>query len=116
MIRRHVGDHQFWLIAQNDHALISGQLAGQLGNGDFSPPSSPSAVLGIGLHDCGWPVHDEQPTLNSKNLPLDVFETPRHVGLRVWGESTDRAAARDDYAGLLVSLHSLALSVFATEQ
>ena len=27
--------------------------------------------LGIALHDCGWPIHDERPTLNAKNQPLD---------------------------------------------
>ncbi|HEY7089039.1 MAG TPA: DUF3891 family protein [Tepidisphaeraceae bacterium] len=115
MIRRQVGN-EFWLIPQHEHALISGKLAEQLGNKDFAKPSSASAVLGIGLHDCGWVVHDDEPTLNASNIPIDVFETTRPIGLRVWDESAERATARDDYAGLLVSLHSLALSVFVTEQ
>jgi hypothetical protein len=67
------------------------------------------------MHDSGWPLHDEQPTLNDQRIPRDVFETTREIGLRVWEQSADRATARDDYAGLLVSLHGLALSVFATE-
>jgi Protein of unknown function (DUF3891) len=115
MIRRQVGN-EYWLIPQHDHALISGKLAEQLGNSDFAKPSSASAVLGISLHDCGWVVHDDEPTLNAENIPIDVFETTRPIGLRVWDESAGRASARDDYAGLLVSLHSLALSVFVTEQ
>jgi hypothetical protein len=115
MIRRQVGD-EFWLITQDDHAQISGELAQAIGNANFSPTSSASAILGIALHDCGWPLHDNQPTLNGENLPLDVFESPREIGLHVWEASAERAAQRDDYAGLLVSLHSLGLSVFVTEQ
>lgn len=113
MIRRKVGD-EFWLITQNDHAIVSGVLAEQIGGeAGFTRPE-PSAVSGTALHDCGWPLHDERPTLNERNLPLDVFETPRHIGLMVWTESSERAAQEDPYAGLLVSLHSLSLSVMAT--
>jgi hypothetical protein len=112
MIRRHVGD-EFWLIAQHDHALLAGHLAGEFGNHEYEPPQ-PRAIRGISLHDCGWPLHDQSPTLNSSHLPLDVFETPRHIGLAVWTESARRAAEADPYAGLLVSLHSLSLSVLAT--
>ncbi len=115
MIRRQVGP-EYWLVTQDDHARISGMLAQALGNGRFSPPSSASAILGIAMHDSGWPLHDEQPTLNAERQPRDVFESTRQIGLQVWTESAKRAAARDDYAGLLVSLHSLALSVFATAQ
>jgi hypothetical protein len=115
MIRRHVGP-EYWLIAQHDHALISGELAEQLGNGHFTPPSSCSAILGTALHDCGWVLHDDEPTLNGDRVPLDVFETPREIGLRVWEESAQRAATQDDYAGLLVSIHCLWLSIFASEQ
>lgn len=114
MIRRHVGN-EFWLIAQHDHALLAGALARHVGNHDFERPSE-QAILGIELHDCGWPVHDERPTLNARGLPLDVFESPRAVALEVWQASVDRARARDPYAALLVSLHVLALSVFAATQ
>jgi hypothetical protein len=112
MIRRQVGD-EFWLIKQNDHAIISGQLAQAVGNVRFDAPAL-RAVRAIELHDCGWPTHDENPTLNTRRQPLDVFETPRRIGLSVWTESSNRAAAEDAYAGLLVSLHSLSLSILAT--
>jgi hypothetical protein len=110
MIRRRVGD-EFWLITQDDHARISGKLSQALG-----PPSSAPAILGITMHDCGWPLHDDQPTLNEQNVPLDVFESPREIALAVWELSAEKAAQRDDYAGLLVSLHSLGLSVYVAEQ
>jgi hypothetical protein len=114
MIRRQVGQ-EYWLISQDDHARVSGQLAAKLGNDAFDGPSPESSIRGIALHDCGWPLHDERPTLNAQHIPLDVFEAPRAIGLRVWQESADRAAATGDgYAALLVSLHALSLSVFAT--
>ncbi len=68
------------------------------------------------MHDCGWPLHDNQPTLNPRRQPLDVFETPRSIALEVWLRSVDIAVERDPYAGLLVSLHVFGLSIFAVEQ
>ncbi len=115
MIRRRVGD-EFWLIPQHDHALISGSLAQHFGNQKFARPHTATTVLGISLHDCGWPIHDERPTLNKDRLPLDVFETSPQIGFSVWSESTRRAAEQDPYAGLLVSLHGLSLSALATAQ
>jgi hypothetical protein len=113
MIRKHVRD-EFWLIAQHDHALLAGELARRVGARGYAAPSD-GAVRGIALHDCGWPAHDEAPTLNKHGLPLDVFETPPHIGLRVWSEGARRAARESDpYAALLVSLHTLSLSVYAT--
>jgi hypothetical protein len=114
MIRRQV-DQEYWLIAQNDHAHLSGELARVAGNRRFPAPSSETAILGISLHDCGWPDHDDQPTLNVHHQPLDVFETPRQLAMEIWDKSAVRAALQDPYAGLLVSLHMLGLSVFASQ-
>ena len=113
MIRHEAGD-AFLLIAQHDHALLSGQFAARVGNGLFAPPSPfEEAVAGVALHDCGWPVHDDEPTLNPRGEPLDVLESTMAIATRVWSESAKRAAARDPYSGLLVSLHVTALSAFA---
>jgi hypothetical protein len=117
IVIRRAADRDFLLITQHDHALLSGELAEAFGNELFSPPQPRESVLkGIRLHDCGWPMHDDQPTLNRDGLPLDVFEITRDIALPVWTESADRAAEKDPYAGLLVSLHVLSLSVFATTQ
>lgn len=114
MIRRDAGG-QYFLITQTDHAALAGQLASHFGGGRFVPPVPRELVLtAISQHDAGWPLHDDEPTLNHFNRPLDVFEVPRPIALRVWAASTDRAAAIDPYAGLLVSLHSLALSIYAS--
>jgi hypothetical protein len=114
MIRRQAGD-EFFLIAQHDHAILSGQLAEHFGNARFARPAPwESVITAVRLHDCGWPLHDDEPTVNEQKFPLDVFESPRSITQKVWTASADRVAAIDAYAGLLVSLHSLSLSILAT--
>jgi hypothetical protein len=114
MIRRRQGN-EFWLFTQHDHALLAGALARHVGNALFAGFSPwDESVLAVDLHDCGWPAHDDQPTLNADGLPLDVFETPRHIGLAIWESSARLASERHPYCGLLVSLHSLSLSVLAS--
>ncbi len=116
MIRRRDSDG-FRLITQHDHAIVSGALARRIGNGQFARPDPfEQTILGITQHDCGWPLHDDQPTLSSAKLPLDVFESPRQIAHKVWIESARRAAAMDPYAGLLVSLHVLSLSAATVPQ
>jgi hypothetical protein len=108
MIRRRHGG-RWLLITQADHAALSGQLAEHVGSSRFAWLHA-RTVLGCRLHDGGWPSHDDAPTLNSRGLPLDFFETPRHMALPIWAASAERAIENDIYAGLLVSLHSLCLS------
>jgi hypothetical protein len=104
----------FFLIAQDDHARLSGELARRVGNAQVAAPArGESSILGIALHDCGWPLHDDHPLLDSHRLPRDVFETTPEVAFQVWSAGADIAAERDPYAGLLVSLHVLSLSVLA---
>ena len=111
---RHQRGGEFLLIAQHDHALLSGKFAEQIGRAPFAPPRPfREAVDGVALHDCGWPLHDDQPTLNDKGLPLHVLESPMAVAIKVWSESARRAAEKDPYTGLLVSLHVMALSFIA---
>ncbi len=112
MIRHRRGD-EFFLVTQHDHAL-AGRFARHLGNATFEPPSPLQPVMdGIALHDCGWPLHDDRPTLNDRGEPLHVLESPMSIATRVWGESARRVAAHDPYAGLLVSLHVMGLSFIA---
>jgi hypothetical protein len=110
MIRREMGS-EFGLIRQDDHAALSGQLARHFGNVKFARPVPfESVITAVHAHDGGWPLHDDLPTLNNKQQPLDVFETPLSIALKVWTASAERALALDPYAGLLVSLHVLSLS------
>src|SRR3954471_14996863 len=69
MIRRHVGE-EFFLIAQDDHAKLAGELARHFGNDRFARPEPQNEVIaGVSLHDAGWPLHDDEPTLNAGGLP-----------------------------------------------
>lgn len=114
MIRNDRGDHLL-LITQNDHAVLAGRLAGHLGNGRFDGPEPRRQnILGVALHDAGWPLHDDDaPELNERGLPLHVLEIRAPLATRVWRESARRAAEVDPYAGLLVSLHVFTLSALA---
>lgn len=106
---------EWFLITQDDHARLSGELAARVGNQLFDKPEArESFIRGVTMHDCGWPLHDDEPTLNKAAQPMDVFETTPEIGLKVWAASAERAVEADERAGLLVSLHSLALSVQAT--
>src|SRR5687768_18404240 len=95
MIRRQQGD-DWLLITQHDHALLAGELAEHFGNEYFARPEPREPALrGVRLHDCGWPLHDDQPTINKDGKPLDVFETTRDIALPVWRSSADQASAAD---------------------
>ncbi|MDB5323280.1 MAG: hypothetical protein JWN40_4911 [Phycisphaerales bacterium] len=110
MIRRDAQSH-FLLTTQHDHALLAGELARRLGNSEFKPPDPHLATLeAIAHHDCGWPLHDDHPTLNPAGLPLHVFEAPVPLATQVWSASVAGAMNLGDYQGLLVSLHTFALS------
>ncbi|HSI33573.1 MAG: DUF3891 family protein [Phycisphaerae bacterium] len=111
MIRRPAGPDAFHLITQHDHALLAGELARRFGATGFAPPLPlAETVTGVSLHDAGWRLHDDDPTLNPAGLPLHVFEVPVPIAVRVWSASVDQAIAAGDYPGLLVSLHVLNLS------
>ncbi|HYE18393.1 MAG TPA: DUF3891 family protein, partial [Tepidisphaeraceae bacterium] len=111
MIRRPAGPDAVHLITQHDHALLAGELAKRFGGNGFAPPSpSNDTILGVTLHDAGWCLHDDAPTLNPGGVPLHVFEVPVPIAVRVWSASVDQAIVAGDYPGLLVSLHVLNLS------
>lgn len=115
MIRRPAANG-FLLITQDDHAVFSGFLAGHIGNDRFARPAA-EAIIAVSRHDAGWPLHDEQPTLNASGQPLHVFEIAASLAVRIWSASADRAeTAGPPAAALLVSLHQLALSGFAMNQ
>jgi Protein of unknown function (DUF3891) len=110
MIRRDATSSMI-LISQHDHSLLCGEMARRLGNGLFaSPLPFASTVRAIAEHDCGWAGHDQWPTLNGRGLPAHVFEAETATALDAWGKSVDQAVAADAYAGMLVSLHTMALA------
>ena len=115
MIRRDAGG-DWSLINQADHAALAATLAGHLGGRRFpGVVAQRSAVISaVASHDDGWITTDELPLLDDRGRPQDVFDVPRPASLSAWAASTERATvAGGSYAGLLVSLHSLALSIRA---
>ena len=110
MIRRDEAN-EFLLISQIAHARLAATLAAAVGNDKFAAPLPRGPVLkAVELHDEGWPLHDQSPTINARGEPTDVFEMALETALAIWSASTERAAAADPYAGLMVSLHGLSLS------
>jgi len=99
------------LISQHDHSRLSGEMARRVGNGMFAPPSPfESVVLAIADHDCGWAEQDLQPAIDLRGQPTHVFEADVLTSIAAWEKSVEQVAARDLYAGLLVSLHTMALA------
>lgn len=114
MIRRTMDD-RVCLFTQVDHARLAGEFARSFGNSRFKAPVDPCDLLtAVAMHDEGWPLHDDAPTLNAAKLPTDVFESDPFQTFPVWAESARRAAAVKPYVGLLVSLHVFALSIHAS--
>ncbi|MGD0141155.1 MAG: DUF3891 family protein [Tepidisphaeraceae bacterium] len=110
MIRRQTGK-ELILINQHDHSRLAGELARRIGNGTFAPPGPfESVVFAIAEHDCGWTAEDSRPQLNAQGQPEHVFEADVLTSLAAWQASVDQVMARDPYAGLLVSLHTMALA------
>lgn len=113
MIRNQQGN-EYFLFTQDDHAQMAGAMARQWGNSRFARPARANEVIdAISMHDSGWPLHDRQPTLDRAGLPLHVFDAPVELAVTVWAESVRLAQARSAYTGLLVSLHTFALSALA---
>jgi hypothetical protein len=108
-------DEEFLIIRQHDHALLAAELLRAVGNRMFSSPVPLAPVqLAVAQHDCAWPMYDDQPTIRD-GKPRHVFEMPMETAMSIWQESVDRVAAQDPYAGLLVSLHVMALAANAAQ-
>jgi uncharacterized protein DUF3891 len=110
MIRRDEPDGAF-LITQIAHARLAVTLAAAVGNENFFTPLPREPVLtAVMVHDDGWRLHDDAPTIDEAGRATDAFEMPLETSLRIWSASTTEAAAAGPYAGLLVALHGLALA------
>lgn len=112
MIRRIIGS-ECLLFTQVDHARLAGEFAGYVGNAQFAAPQPP-VIRATVMHDDGWPLHDDSPTINPQRQPTDVFESQPATAFQIWAESSRLAASADPYVGLLVSLHGFALSIYAS--
>lgn len=111
---RHTTDFDWLLISQHAHAESCGVMAANVDPKIVGIPSK-RGIIGITLHDCGWPIHDDAPTLDATGQPTHVFQTPASITTQLWTASALRASQRDAYAGLLTSVHGMHLVAFALQ-
>jgi hypothetical protein len=112
MIVRERPDGSLVLIAQTDHAKLSGQCAAHWGNKDFTRPQPYEAVVRAAMfHDSGWYDYEASPSVApDTGKPLNFLQV-------AWGKPQRRAfewainwmTAIDPYSGLLVSKHRTGL-------
>ncbi len=112
MIVRERNDGSLILIAQTDHAKLSGQCAAHWGNRNFAPLQPYEAVVRAAMfHDSGWYDYEASPsTAPDTGRPLNFMQV-------AWGKPQRRAfewaidwmTRIDPYSGLLVSKHRTGL-------
>lgn len=98
-------------IRQTDHALLSGFLAREWGNGDFKRPELfESFCLAVREHDNGWAEWEQSPQLDPKTrLPYTFMSIPTEEHVALYERGIERIIKVDPYAGLLVSMHCAGL-------
>jgi hypothetical protein len=99
----------YWLIAQPDHAALSGVLAANFASPHF-PELEPEVVRAIGLHDSGWGIfaHENgapEVPLTGEGKPRSFVEIAPADFTRAWTASIERAQPLGAVAGIMVSRH-----------
>jgi hypothetical protein len=108
----------WWLVTHVAHANLAGTFAKHWGNALFAAPAPrPNVLLGINSHDDGWALRDATPIITREGKP-SAFSTEL-VGkysafeeidladyLAVRERAVQQIADKDEYAALLVSMHT----------
>jgi len=111
IVRKHA-DGSLALIAQTNHAELSGQFAANWGNDVFARPRPFQSVVRAAIyHDAGWYRYEAQPTYDvaaktTPNFP-QVPADPTQLAAYQW--AIDWLTDIDPYAGLLISRHRTGL-------
>ena len=112
------GNGGWWLVTHPDHAALAGRFAERWGNAEFLPPEPREDVLaGIFRHDDGWRERDAAPQITRAGLPaafsrdlVGKYSAFEEIDLDAYLTVRRRAvaeiAARNAYAGVLVSMHT----------
>ena len=120
MLRRKT-DEGWLLITHPDHARLAGDFARHWKNADFLPPEPFASLLdAVYRHDDAWRERDHQPHLTPEGEPAGFSEAlvNRYSAfeaidledyLAVRGQATERAAARDPFAAIVISMHTVNL-------
>jgi len=106
MIRREDTDGWF-LINQNDHAALSGEIMTFWGNSTFSIPDPREEVLfAIRNHDNGWLEWDSTPKIYPvSSYPMNFMEMDFQDQEEIWRRCFRRYSLEHPYASALIALH-----------
>ena len=109
----------WWLVAQSDHAALSGDLAANLSS-PFFPKLDVEVVHAISLHDAGWAQFDGgdehvngprpdkifwAPKISAQGKPLSFLEMRPAEFVRAWSNSIACAEKACAIGGIVVSVH-----------
>jgi Protein of unknown function (DUF3891) len=106
----------WWLVAQPDHAALSGDLAASISSSSHFPKLDSEVLAAIRLHDEGWAQVDAADGGGSKSQsrtsessesarPLSFLDMSPSVFIRAWKDSIRRAEESSALGGILVSEH-----------
>jgi hypothetical protein len=108
----------WWLVTHVDHARLAGTFATHWGNALFIRPEPRDDVMeGISTHDDGWEKRDSLPEITKQGKPsafsselVGKYSAFEEIDLQdylaVRGAAVKQVAAKNLYAGLLVSMHT----------
>jgi Mn-dependent DtxR family transcriptional regulator len=106
------------LVTHVDHARLAGMFAIHWGNALFIRPEPRDDVMeGISTHDDGWEQRDSAPEITKQGKPsafsselvgkysaFEEIDLPDYLAVRE--SAVQKVAAKNLYAGLLVSMHT----------
>ena len=111
-------ENGWWLVTHVDHARLAGMFAIHWGNMLFIRPEPRDDVMeGISTHDDGWEKRDSSPEITKQGKPsafsselVGKYSAFEEIDLQdylaVRGAAVKQVAAKNLYAGLLVSMHT----------
>src|SRR5260370_33260171 len=104
-------ENQLVVVRQTDHMAQVARIAERWGNDRFpAPDHREEASRAAGLHDAGWRLWEEHPTLLPETgRPRNLTEVEQVVHANFYRAGVEAALAVDPYTGLLVSLHAAVL-------
>ncbi len=111
----------WWLIAQPDHAALSGDLAANFISPLF-PQINADIAKAIAFHDAGWSMFPAEaqpnlpPMISDDLKPRSFIEFPPQDFLRAWTGSIDRAESICPAGGIMVSRHFASLAQFRLKE
>jgi hypothetical protein len=111
----------WWLVTHPEHARLAGEFASRWGNEVFAGPEPRAHVLrGIYAHDDGWAARDALPAVTRQCKPaafstelVGAYSAFEEIDLQAYlavrREAVRGMAQEDEYAAILISMHTVNL-------